>query len=214
MEKSLDEIIGQRKRERAQGGSGRVGKPRARRGRKQPRGKLNEVKVSNLDPDLTEEDIRELFSKAGAVISVDLKINTQGVSTGIAFVDFRDANGASRAVDMFHMRLAVGRTITVTSTASLSQRIGAKVEKKATKPAPKKVAPVAKTAQDLDNELSLYMQQQEQAQEQAQEQPVLDQAPAMENTPVLEAAPLQEPVVGTDPSEDQQMEQAPVAPIE
>lgn len=174
MEKSLDDIIGSRSNNRR--GSSRVGKPRHnRRGHnKAPRGKVNQVKVTNLDPDLTEDDISGLFSKAGEVSNVDLKINTQGVSTGVAFIDFSDANAANRAVDMFHMRLAVGKTISVTSTASLSDRMGLKQQPKKEKK-PKREEPVSKTAEDLDNELSLYMaQQQEQQQQQEVQQPVTE----------------------------------------
>lgn len=173
MEKSLDEIIG---RGRNRGSHGRVGKPRNnnRKGRAAFPGKLNEVKVSNLDPDLTEDDISSLFSKAGDIINVDLKINTHGVSTGVAFVEFADSNAANKAIDLFHMRLAVGKTITVTSTASLSDRIGVKQGKKqaSKNKKPKKEQPVAKSAEDLDNELSLYMQQQQEQAQQEQTQHV------------------------------------------
>lgn len=180
MEQSLDAIISQRK---AQEGPRPPRGPKARRngGRGAARGgsgAANVVKVTNLHKDLTQQDIESLFSKAGDIKSVDLKINTQGVSTGVATVEFVTKQSASRAIDMFHRRQAVGNIINVTSSQSLSERmnLGGQQQQKKKKdgkvaktrePRPKKVV---KTAEDLDNELALYMQQQ-QEQPQQQEEP-------------------------------------------
>jgi len=101
----------------------------------------------------------------GPLETVEIKLNTHGKSTGVAFVNFVRGKDAIDAVKKFDGRLAAGQVINVSSTMSLFDRIStnqtskknpppknAKRQNKDSKPKREK-----KSLEDLDNELSMYM---------------------------------------------------------
>jgi len=71
--------------------------------------------IGNLSPDVTEADLRALFSKAGAVTEVQLMLHaaTQQ-SRGFAFVTMATPELAAAALRDFHCCSLGGRYITVT----------------------------------------------------------------------------------------------------
>jgi RNA recognition motif-containing protein len=71
--------------------------------------------IGNLSPSITEDDLRALFSKAGAVTKVQLMLDaaTQQ-SRGFAFVTMATPELAAAALKDFHCFSLGGRYITVT----------------------------------------------------------------------------------------------------
>jgi len=71
--------------------------------------------VGNLSPDVTEANLRDLFSQTGTVIAVELMLDpaTQQ-SRGFAFVTLATPESATAALSKFHSHNFGGRYITVT----------------------------------------------------------------------------------------------------
>lgn len=116
------------------------------------------LRVSNLHPDLTERDLKDLFGRIGPVKFVKLRFNTQGQSTGIAFVGYRRPRDCSYAIEEFDGRRAAGQIISVENAVPLAERIFSSAKgrsKKHNKARKAKKQP--KTAEELDAELSQYM---------------------------------------------------------
>ena len=71
--------------------------------------------IGNLSPNITEYDLRLLFSKAGAVTEVQLMLDVvTGQSRGFAFVTMASPDLAAAALKEFHCYSLGGRYITVT----------------------------------------------------------------------------------------------------
>ena len=81
--------------------------------------------IGNLSPDVTEADLRALFSKAGAVTEVQLMLHaaTQQ-SRGFAFVTMATPELAAAALKEFHSYYLGGRYITVTEARPAQERKG------------------------------------------------------------------------------------------
>ena len=72
------------------------------------------VYVANLPPQATEPDIKELFSKAGSVVSVKIVRDRQtGQPRGIAFVEMSTQWEGRRAVSMLNRQDFMGSNLLV-----------------------------------------------------------------------------------------------------
>ena len=70
--------------------------------------------VGNLAYSTTEDELRDLFAKAGAVTSVAvIKDRDTGRSKGFAFVEMASPAEAEKAISMFNGTMVGGRTIAV-----------------------------------------------------------------------------------------------------
>lgn len=70
--------------------------------------------VGNLAYDVTEGELRELFSGAGAPSSVRLPTDREtGKARGFGFIEFADRAAAEEAVRRFHQHLFKGRPLIV-----------------------------------------------------------------------------------------------------
>lgn len=58
-----------------------------------------EVHVSGLDPSVTEDEIRDLFSKLGTVTRINMPQNLAGRSRGFAYLDFETKEKAQKAAE-------------------------------------------------------------------------------------------------------------------
>ncbi|KAB8221674.1 hypothetical protein BDV33DRAFT_170076 [Aspergillus novoparasiticus] len=73
------------------------------------------VYIKNVDPDVTEEEFRELFEKFGEITSATLSRDQEGKSRGFGFVNFSTHESAQAAVDEMNekeirtQKLYVGR---------------------------------------------------------------------------------------------------------
>jgi RNA recognition motif-containing protein len=74
----------------------------------------NKLFVGNLSYSTTEDDLRELFTEAGTIDSVDLiKDRNTGQSKGFAFVEMSSRDEAQTAIDMFNGKALNERALTV-----------------------------------------------------------------------------------------------------
>lgn len=64
--------------------------------------------VKNIDDDVTDEVLREHFSKCGTITSAKLMRDDKGISKGFGFVCFSTPEEAYKAVNTFH-----GKQITI-----------------------------------------------------------------------------------------------------
>ena len=81
--------------------------------------------VGNLSYNTTEENLRELFSQAGAVASVALiKDRTTGQSKGFAFVEMDSQANAQKAITMFKDYTMNDRQIAVSFARPREERSG------------------------------------------------------------------------------------------
>ncbi|KAK4345627.1 hypothetical protein RND71_035803 [Anisodus tanguticus] len=60
------------------------------------------VYVKNIDDDVSDNELRELFSQCGTITSVKVMQDEKGVSKGFGFVCFSKAEEAYKAVNAFH----------------------------------------------------------------------------------------------------------------
>lgn len=74
----------------------------------------SKIRVDNLHYDLTEDDLRELFERIGAVASVSLLYDRADRSQGTAYVVYRTAEHARQAVRDFDGCNANGQPIRLT----------------------------------------------------------------------------------------------------
>ena len=70
--------------------------------------------VGNLPYKATDEELRELFSQAGAVANVQVMRDTAtGRARGFGFVEMATEEGAQKAVEQFHQYQMQGRALVV-----------------------------------------------------------------------------------------------------
>ena len=74
----------------------------------------NRLFVGNLSYQTGENDLRDYFSQAGMVTSVNLMLDkVTGRSRGFAFIEFATPEEANKAVEQLHNKEFQGRTLTV-----------------------------------------------------------------------------------------------------
>lgn len=77
--------------------------------------KFTNVYVKNIDTEITEEELREIFGKYGAITSLRLEVEANGKSRGFGFVNFESHDSAVKAIEALHdtelksKKLYVGR---------------------------------------------------------------------------------------------------------
>lgn len=81
--------------------------------------------VGNLAPHVSEADLRDLFSRAGAVTAVELMLDpASGQSRGYGFVTMATPELAAAALNLFHSYELGGRYIAVTEARPPQQAKG------------------------------------------------------------------------------------------
>ncbi len=79
--------------------------------------------VGNLAYTTTEDDVRQLFSKAGTVVTCDLiKDRDTGRSKGFAFVTMSTQAEAEKAISMFNSYSLADRALTVNPARPREER--------------------------------------------------------------------------------------------
>ena len=163
------------------------------------------LRITNLHPDLSETDIRDLFSKIGEVLFCKIKYSTTGLSTGNAFVGFVDPSNCQIAVDKFDGRRAAGQIISVENAVPLSQRIGVNTNNnnKDNRPArnPRGGRRTTKSLEELDAELESYMGGEQQHEQQPEQQ--IEQQPEQQ----IEQQPEQQPEQPAQPEQQLQSQE-------
>ncbi|OGK20274.1 hypothetical protein A3C23_04950 [Candidatus Roizmanbacteria bacterium RIFCSPHIGHO2_02_FULL_37_13b] len=69
--------------------------------------------VGNLLYESTEEELKEYFGQAGAVLGVNIIRFRDGKSKGFAFVEMENEEGAKKAIDEMNGKEYKGRTLVV-----------------------------------------------------------------------------------------------------
>ncbi|CDK27119.1 unnamed protein product [Kuraishia capsulata CBS 1993] len=124
------------------------------------------LRVRNLHPELSEQDIFDLFSKVGEVKFCLIQFGTNGSSTGTAFVGFVNPEDSRLAIEQFDGRKAAGQIISVENAVDLASRISVGAKKRGKRePKPKDHK---KSIEELDAELQNYMGGQVQAEKESE----------------------------------------------
>jgi len=97
--------------------------------RKERQSKLEEMRsqftnlyVKNIDPEVTEDDFVELFSKFGTVTSAVIQMDDEGRSKGFGFVNFEIHDQAQAAVEGLHDCDYKGRKLFVSRAQKKAER--------------------------------------------------------------------------------------------
>jgi RNA recognition motif-containing protein len=81
--------------------------------------------VGNLSFDVTENDLEDLFGKAGPVSSVNImQDRATGRSRGFAFVEMTTQEDTDKAISMFSGKDFKGRALTVNEARPREERSG------------------------------------------------------------------------------------------
>jgi RNA recognition motif-containing protein len=73
--------------------------------------------IGNMSQEMTEEDLRTMFSEAGTVEAVDVVIDRKsGKSRGFAFVTMNSQEATEKATAIFNAKEVNGRTLKVNIT--------------------------------------------------------------------------------------------------
>lgn len=84
---------------------------------------MNKLYVGNLDYGTTGEQLEELFSKAGKVLSAVVISDRQtGRSKGFGFVEMSSDEEAKKAIEMFNEQELQGRKMTVNEARPMQPR--------------------------------------------------------------------------------------------
>ena len=79
--------------------------------------------VGNLPYTTTDEDLKELFSQAGAVETATIiKDKFSGRSKGFGFVEMSSSEEAEKAIDMFNEKEQEGRKLVVNEARPMKER--------------------------------------------------------------------------------------------
>ncbi|KAI8065739.1 hypothetical protein BC940DRAFT_303469 [Gongronella butleri] len=84
--------------------------------------RFTNVYVKNLVTDITEEELRDLFSGFGPILSVLIQRDDQNVSRGFGFVNFERHEDAERAVAQMHDTEYIGKRLFVSRAQKRSER--------------------------------------------------------------------------------------------
>lgn len=75
---------------------------------------MNKLYVGNLLYEATEDDLKDLFSQAGTVVSSTIiRFHDSGRSKGFGFVELSSEEEAKKAIEMFHGQDFKGRKLVV-----------------------------------------------------------------------------------------------------
>lgn len=118
------------------------------------------LRITNLNYELTEQDIHQLFSQVGEVSFCRIEFDTQGNSKGIAYIGYVDPINNDLATDKFDGRRAAGQVITVkdVSKPRAPNPLFERISSTSTRERKSARHPKKKTAEELDAELDSYFQ--------------------------------------------------------
>ncbi|PVU94380.1 hypothetical protein BB561_002600 [Smittium simulii] len=86
------------------------------------RNRFTNVFVKNLDINMTEEEVTELFAKYGEITSAIIQKTPEGVSRGFGFINFDDHEAAFNAVESLHDTEVYGKKLFVSRAQKKAER--------------------------------------------------------------------------------------------
>ena len=90
--------------------------------------RIKEIFVSDIDYDVTEEELRQLFSVCGTVRAIHLLLDPRGQFKGAAFVRMTNDKETKEAINMLDGTRLNKRCISVVAARSKTERAPAPVE--------------------------------------------------------------------------------------
>ncbi|KAJ3251680.1 hypothetical protein HK103_002203 [Boothiomyces macroporosus] len=174
---ALDDIITQKRSEKRTNRRGRGGKKTGDRAvpYQKPAAALatatDKLVVSNLAQSVSQNDVKELFSRIGPVKSAQLNYNAEGKSKGVATVIFAKSGDASKAYNEYHNRpldnkpmkielIINPNSAKIASIAQAQPQRGGLQKKRGglqKKRGERRPKPADKDAMELDAEMDAYM---------------------------------------------------------
>ena len=84
---------------------------------------MNKLYVGNFLYEVTEDDLKNLFSQAGTVVSATIiRFRDSGRSKGFGFVELSSQEEAKKAIEMFHGQDFKGRKLVVSEARPPRER--------------------------------------------------------------------------------------------
>lgn len=80
-----------------------------------PDAKYTNLYIKNLDPDVTEECLKDKFSAFGKIVSLAISKDDSGASRGFGFVNFDNPDDARQAMEAMNGLLIGGSLFLITS---------------------------------------------------------------------------------------------------
>ena len=80
------------------------------------------VYVKNIEPDVTDEEFRDLFAQFGAITSATLARDDNGQNRGFGFVNFAEHGSAAQAVEKLHESNFKGQNLYVSRAQKKHER--------------------------------------------------------------------------------------------
>lgn len=91
----------------------------------------NKLYVGGLSYDISEDDLKDEFSKAGTVQSAQIIIDREsGKSKGFGFVEMSSDEEAQKAIEMFNGKEMAGRSLTVNMARPMEESGRKKFERR------------------------------------------------------------------------------------
>lgn len=100
-----------------------------------------DIYVTDIDFDVTEEQVRQLFSLCGSVRMVQMQTNAQDQFNGTAYIRMADEKQTREAIDMLDGTLLQNRCIKVALSRSKEERMAPVVDEKNEKSSRRRRAP-------------------------------------------------------------------------
>jgi polyadenylate-binding protein len=88
----------------------------------QIRANFTNIYVKNLDESVTDEELRDMFGKYGAITSALIQVDEEGKSKGFGFVNFEKHEDAQKAVDALNETEHNGKTLYVARAQKKNER--------------------------------------------------------------------------------------------
>ncbi|KAJ3053977.1 hypothetical protein HK097_002947 [Rhizophlyctis rosea] len=71
------------------------------------------IEIANLHPEASTADLKETFLEFGDILDVELRLDSQGLSTGVARIKFTSRPAAAAAIERFDGKMADGQILKV-----------------------------------------------------------------------------------------------------
>lgn len=84
---------------------------------------MNKLYVGNLDYNVTTDQLRDFFAEAGEITdAIVITDKFSGRSKGFGFVEFKNADDAKKAVEMYNGKDFNGRALVVNEARAKEER--------------------------------------------------------------------------------------------
>ena len=82
------------------------------------------IYVGNLDIEVTEDEIRNLFAPFGEISKATITRNRHGISKGFGFIEMPSDDQANSAIKGLHRKLLYDRTLDISESLPMNRKGG------------------------------------------------------------------------------------------